>query len=219
MSQNAETVTARGWSTPPNSLVRLFIDVANTEDLPDLHDALYSLVDSPSPIDIRTRWRDSCADIAVNLSPSVQQFLGSPKNEFRSFLDNYDLLRRGQEVVKTLARRYRDKGPAESPLTVFDPKFSADFPISIEVNLVPDEKGRLALTEPDQILSAFVGIPADRIRSCEICKRYFWALRLNSECCSQRCRKRFNQRNSRAARGRSRRKRDTEKNPNHHPAK
>jgi hypothetical protein len=76
--------------------------------------------------------------------------------------------------------------------------FSVDRPVSVSATLTVDQSGRLALSE-DQLFSLFVGLPADRIRSCAICTKLFWARRTNSECCGQTCRKTFNQRNSRRA--------------------
>jgi len=51
--------------------------------------------------------------------------------------------------------------------------------------------------------AALAAIPANQrhhIRSCAICRQIFWAARVTSECCSLRCRKTYNQRNSRAHR-------------------
>jgi hypothetical protein len=70
--------------------------------------------------------------------------------------------------------------------------------IRCNARLVIDPNGRLALR--DALLDALIGVPAERIRSCVVCDRIFWAARINSECCSVRCRKTHNQRNSRKAR-------------------
>lgn len=49
-------------------------------------------------------------------------------------------------------------------------------------------------------ISAIKAVCADRVRQCAICGNPFWALRVNSECCTEKCRKTYNQRNSRAHR-------------------
>jgi hypothetical protein len=65
------------------------------------------------------------------------------------------------------------------------------------VDLVVNQDGRIEISK-HPVLDALVGVrAADRIKSCAICKRIFWAPRINSECCSLMCRKTYNQRNSR----------------------
>ena len=199
--QVAKTVTERGRSKPPNRLLPLLIDVANQGDLPDVTKP-YDAIDDPGnrsihPWDV---WIRICAKAAATLSPEARAFVGSPE-DLQQFLSRYGLLVSAREVLRSLADRY--KAAVKTSLTVYDQSLSAHLPVSVTVNLVIDESGLLTRSD-DPLLSAFVGVPADRIRACEICNRIFWAPRVNSECCQEKCRKSYNQRNSR--RNRQRRK-------------
>jgi hypothetical protein len=186
---------------PPNPLLPLLIEMANVGELPDPFEAIYPPPSDASDDDLRKLWIKSCADLAATLPPPARAYLGSPEEDVRKFSANYEFLVSGQQIVRALAQRYSDGTESKLPLTAFDSKFSADFPISRESDLILDEKGSLAHTD-DPVLSAFKGV-ADRIRCCKICGRFFWAPRGTSECCPTKCRKTYNQR--------IRRKRDREK--------
>jgi hypothetical protein len=114
------------------------------------------------------------------LSDTARAFLGEPDDVHR-FRDRYDALVSAQKILPSLADRNDD----------FE---SSGF--SVPVKLYRDQ-GVIAAS--GTFLAALEGTEADRIRRCEICERIFWAPRINSACCTQKCRKNFNKRESRAA--------------------
>lgn len=191
-------MTVRGESKANEDLQR-FIDVANTDPrVPDIHELFYGAIDAPGrdeSVSERELWVKVCAEIVPTLSPATRGFLGPPE-ELGQFLNRYALLVSARDVLRGLADRYRSKIARKTFLTVYDKSFSADLPVSVTVNLVVNEDGFLSQSD-ERLLAALVGVRADRIRSCEVCNRLFWAPRVNSECCSERCRKTFNQRTSR----------------------
>jgi hypothetical protein len=191
MVKNATTVTSRGQSRPPGEIARLIELVNADRELPDVNELINEAHDAS---------RDALQRIFEErikiLSPATREFLGSPRKDLQRFFRQHELLTSARQVLRTIAARY---GSNANNLKVYDPRFSADFPISVTVDLVIDKAGRLALSDAP-LFSALVGIHADRIRACAVCNRVFWAVRVNSECCSERCRKTHNQRNSRRTR-------------------
>ncbi len=209
--KRAETVTHRGEAAAPAALA-LFIELVNAQgELPDVHDALHNAMDKPenSSTSPRDLWIRICGQIAAGLSRETRGFLGSAEALPR-FLERYALLKSAREVLSGIAERYRGDPNAHcsspSELMIHDEQFSAEVPFSVSVNLVINEHGRLAVSE-NPILNALRNVRADRIRFCAICSRIFWAPRSNSECCSERCRKTYNQRCSRENRRLRKRKR------------
>lgn len=55
-----------------------------------------------------------------------------------------------------------------------------------QAQIIVDEDGTLSVAN-DKFASAVDGVEARRIRLCEICKRIFWAGRINQPCCSTAC--------------------------------
>jgi hypothetical protein len=49
-----------------------------------------------------------------------------------------------------------------------------------------DEEGRLRI-ERTQLLRAIEGVEIGRIRICDICRKFFWAGRIDQSCCSHKC--------------------------------
>jgi hypothetical protein len=92
---------------------------------------------------------------------------------------------------KTAARPAEPPAPAPAAATAIPP------PVLPPPSKPAPRPGR-GLAKPPQIVAR--ALNANRIRACRICQRIFWAPRAKSECCSQRCRKVYNQRNSRARR-------------------
>lgn len=211
MRKSTETVTHRGQGKPPKGIAQ-FIELVNAEglyqrELPDVYKAWYAATDDPesasvSPHDL---WVKACAKIAAAFCPATRAFLGPPA-KLQSFLDRYEQLKSAREVLVGMARWHRLQSPAHPSkpmdhLVIHDDQLSVDVPHSVGVNLRINEKGVLVLAASgNTLLDALVGVRADRIRSCAICGRIFWARRVNSECCSERCRKTYNQRNTRQAR-------------------
>lgn len=186
MQKQRKTVTVRGPSEPPEEIARL-IELVNADSkLPDVH----AMMDNFSTPD---RYVTELEESIAGVSPETRAFLGSPRKDLQHFFAQHQLLTSAREVLGSIAERYRSKA---NDLKVHDPRFSADFPISVTVQLVIDKTGRFALSDAP-LFSALVGVPADRIRECAVCGRLFWAARTNSECCREKCRKTYNQRNSR----------------------
>ncbi len=80
----------------------------------------------------------------------------------------------------------------KNPNTFFD---WFNFPLTLSATVVRDASGKLQ----EKGLAALIGKFDDsRLRSCENCKRVFWAKRKESETCSPRCLNAFNVRRYRA---------------------
>jgi hypothetical protein len=88
--------------------------------------------------------------------------------------------------------------------------------LSYRIN-IPLPKGNITSFPPDRIVldfdeddqlqfavdefsKALEGVDVYRIRKCEICKKVFWAGRLDKKCCSKKCNNVFNVRRSRERR-------------------
>jgi len=208
MRKDAKTVTGslnRGQSKAPDSLSR-FIELVNRDglfdkELPDVYqECCAEVIGSGSGSPPRDIWVKVCQKVARSLSGQTREFLGAP-GDLSEFLDRYALLKSARGVLLALAKRYRElRGTCSpGPLMVRSAELSRDVPFEAKVSLAIDRNGDLIVPEVP-LLDALKGIRADRIRSCEICSRIFWAPRINSECCSEKCRKAYNQRNSRMSR-------------------
>jgi hypothetical protein len=132
-------------------------------------------------------------------SAETREYLGAPEN-IGAFLANYRLLESAQSVLVGIAKRNSlgrreigksgDSNANQTSLTalLLVPR--------LDIYLAVDSDGRFTVPQ-DSLLNILLGVRADRIRSCAICGRIFWARRINSECCQETCRKTYNQRNSR----------------------
>jgi hypothetical protein len=200
MRQRAKTVTHRGQSAPPENLAR-FIEWANFFR----REAAMPEQDRVSPLFILATMRDrrtqdelmermgTIPGFSQEVLPHVlERWKKSPTFETRVWASQLAELERASQTLEDIAARNR-RGTDEKPSF-----------IQCKARLVVDASGRLALR--DTLLDALIGVPAERIKICAICDAIFWAPRVNSECCNTRCRKIYNQRNSRAARRDLRRK-------------
>jgi hypothetical protein len=210
MRKLAKPVTQRGQSKPPKGLAR-FIELANMKLDRPLDDASLvfdSAVRDPSKtVKLPDVWEGICAETASTLPPEARAFLG-PAADIHGFVTNYMTLGYARKLLPAIAR---PKWPVaeNTSKAVSYPEFKkiqrarSGLPMGVlcqaSVDLVVDGRGQLGLSQ-NPVLEALVGVRADRIRSCNICNCVFWAPRVNSECCSEHCRKTYNQRNSRAAR-------------------
>jgi hypothetical protein len=171
-------VTERGQSKPPSPELAQFITLVNEEQKLD---------------DIASWVRDLSANGAASLSKKLKfetrKFLG-PTIDLRQFRINCELLLTAKEVLSGLAAR-TDEGERQG----LDGDGSGSLSIPTKVNLYVDHDGSIAAS--GTFLNAIRGAKADRIRKCEVCDHIFWAARTTSRCCDQRCRKVWNQRNSR----------------------
>ena len=143
------------------------------------------------------------------LSPNAA-YLGPPSGV--EFTEKYQVLRDAGQVFSALAKRAARLGEFKD-LMIDDADLPGlAYPFWMSVKFTVNQDGLLS-TSDNPLLDALNGVRADRIRSCAVCKRIFWAPRVNSECCCETCRKTFNQRNSREARrkGASRQKHRSKK--------
>jgi hypothetical protein len=209
MRQTAKTVTERGQSKPPQALAG-FIELVNVERLfeRELPDPFAAALFDPRNTSMPPRdvYIEHCEKAAASLSPETRAFLG-PASDLEVFPVKYQLLKSARAVLLGIARR-NEAGSREhsSELMLRDAQFpGVDIPFAVFVNLVVNEHGEFSISTPP-VLAALIGVRADRIRSCAICGRIFWAPRINSECCRPRCRKTYNQRHSRENRRLRRRK-------------
>ena len=165
-------VTMRGQSKPPADLAVL-IDAANSvEKLPQYSEELFS----GDGVAVRNKLEA--------LGPEARAFLGEPDNA-EEFRNSYDALQSAQEILPRLATQARDESGFIST------------PFSVPVNLYIDAAGIIGAS--GTFINALQGVPLDRIAKCAVCPKIFWKPRVNSECCDEKCRKRYNKRNSRAA--------------------
>lgn len=184
-----KTVTRRGQSKPPSGL-KVLIDMANMpERLPETGE-LYA----NTGINLRL------SKFLKSLNKEQREYLGSPTDR-EEFRDRYDAFRSAQEVLPMLAKsKISQRGD-------FDLDAGVMRLPPISVNLYATQGGLLASS--GTFINSLEGVPSNRIRSCAVCKLVFWAPRENSECCSEKCRKTFNKRNSRSARKRLQQKKSS----------
>ena len=142
----------------------------------------------------------------------TSQGKGEPVLLIHGFVANYRALEYARKLLPAIARQKWPLAENTSKALSYEEfqkiqSAQSGLPMGVlcqaSVDLVVDGHGKIELSK-NPVLEALVGVRADRIRSCKICKRVFWSPRVNSECCSQRCRKTFNQRSSREARRRRR---------------
>ena len=214
--KSAKTVTRRGHSKPPEELAR-FIELVNLERLyeQDLRDprnpvpALYDALRKGAPIPPRDflDWeREGVRNTVARLAPKTRKFLGPPE-DLMQFYERWERLKSAGQVLCAIAEWPRGK---TGELLVLDRRFGVRFPARASVGIRIDEHGQGEI-QKDPFLEALIGARLDHIRACAICRRIFWAPRFNSECCRKQCRKTYNQRESRANRkGSSRRRRKGE---------
>jgi hypothetical protein len=210
MRKGAKPVTQRGQSRPPKGLAR-FIELANMQLDPPLDDA--SLVfdsavrDSSKTVKLRDFWVGICEETASRLPPEARAFLG-PAADVHGFVTNYRTLGYARQLLPAIARQKWQVAENTSKAFSYEEfkkiqRARSGLPMGVlcqaSVDLVVDGRGQIGLSK-NSVLEAMVGVRADRIRACNICQRVFWAPRINSECCSQHCRKTYNQRSSREAR-------------------
>ena len=170
-----KTVTQRGQSKTSSDLA-ILIDAANRDQqLPD-----------PKELFSGTKHLFRISKFLKSLSAKTRAFLGEPNN-VELFRDRYDALRSAQQILPSLAEEWPDDEPSGPGFTSLP---------SVGVNLYIDN-GMIAAS--GTFLNALQGVRADRIRRCNVCRNIFWAPRVNSECCTEKCRKTYNKRNSRAA--------------------
>ena len=187
-------MTNRGQSSPPENLAR-FIKWANFFR----REAAMPEKDRISPLSILATMpeRRTQDELIKRMGPIpgfsqevrphiLERWKKSPTFKASVWASQLAELERASQTLADIAARNRPGKDEE-------PSF-----IQCKARLVVDASGRLALR--DALLEALIGIPAERIRLCAICDAIFWAPRANSECCNTRCRKVYNQRNSRAAR-------------------
>jgi hypothetical protein len=176
--------------------------------LPDVSVVFDSVVRDPSKtIKLPDFWVKVCEQTASELPPEARAFLG-PTLDIRKFVANYRTLGYVRELLPAIAGQRWEVAENTSKASSYKEfkriqRVRRGLPMRVlckaSVDLVVDGDGRLGLSK-NTALDVLVGVRADRLRSCEICKRVFWAPRVNSECCSERCRKTYNQRMSRKAR-------------------
>lgn len=65
--------------------------------------------------------------------------------------------------------------------------FLSSSELSIAAELDIDDRTGLITLRRDERLSALIGVQADRLRECEICRLVFWARQDNMVACSARC--------------------------------
>ncbi len=202
---SAGTVTRRGDSKPTPDLARL-IDLVNEErELPDIRELFYKEDSGHERGRSRTQrdvWIEICSKIAESLKPSTREFLGEPSN-LEKFIDRYGALRSAQQTLPVIAQQRDGEEQCDYDLSGFT---SVAFPVDVNFFL---QNGVIAAS--GTLTNTLVGVRADRIRRCAVCGNFFWARRINSACCSERCRKTYNQRNSRSARRAMSRKRSAKK--------
>jgi len=207
MVKASKTVTRRGHSKPPADLAR-FIELVNAErlferQLPDLllvtlNDDLHFSAErynSMSPLD---RYHEHCKALSARLSARTRAYLGPPSD--KEFTEKYLRLWDAGRVLSAIAKCSAGLRERGGSLMISDARFPGQaLPFSVAVDLVVNEDGLFTASD-NPLLGALRGVRADRIRSCAVCRRIFWAPRVNSECCCESCRKTYNQRNSRQAR-------------------
>lgn len=118
------------------------------------------------------------------MTAQMRRYLGDLDNR-GELLERYDALHCAQEILPSIA-----DGPH------YEPEGLTLIPGSTMVSLYTMDG---IIGASGCFLNAIQGVPVDRIRRCAICSKIFYRRRKASECCSERCRKTYNKRRSRAA--------------------
>jgi len=205
-------VTHRGQSAPREAL-KVLIELVNLEELFDPSTTLpnsYHPQSDPSVRIYAIDWHrerslqlEHHRKIADTVKPPTREYLGPVED--MAFQARYRTLLYAGDLLRAIARNQYKSAERLEPLMQAD-----QLPFSIITDLVLDENNKIVLGD-NVLLRALLGVPADRIRSCAICRHIFWAARVNSDCCTERCRKTYNQRNSRQSRRELISKRNTKK--------
>jgi hypothetical protein len=164
-------VTPRGKAKITPAL-DVMISVAN---LPDKLPPLVAILGEGNEVQLKA--------LLKSFSKQQLAFLGSV-TEQDVFMDRYSTLQSAQKTLRMLAERedYSFAGLGCLP--------------PAQVNLYLDN-GLIAASSA--FLNEIIGQHPDSFRQCKMCPNMFFAQRTNSQCCSEKCRKRFNKRNSRNA--------------------
>jgi hypothetical protein len=204
MRIDAETVTRRGQSKAPIPLAQ-FIEAANVNPGHEYVDIgeLVAAVDR----DARRRPErrnpllvDRCSALLAELPQPAREFIGRP-DDLRVFCQKYRELKLARETLLaiTLQSRKAVSFAEHKAIRQIAGRLRERLPfVSVSVDLVENQRGEIQRVPG--LLEALEGTSVDRIRACAICSAIFWATRRNSDCCTEKCRKTYNQRNSREAR-------------------
>jgi hypothetical protein len=202
MAKNADMV-----SKPPEPLAT-FISILSADPfiergIPGLTAAVWDAIDDPAAPPNSSReelGRRVFSDIVNTFSLETRSFLGPVGDP--GFNRRYDMLYDAGQTLRAIAEHNRDpnKGGFERPeaLGILQNYGFGEIPFWVTVGLTVGRNGRIQVAK-NPLLEAFVDVPVDRIRTCAICDRLFWAIRVNSECCSRKCTNTYNQRSRRRA--------------------
>ncbi len=188
-------MTNRNQSKPPEALARLIELVNGEPELPDISQLLRDAEEQSDKVqsvgisNVRIR---TCSEVARKLSDAARVYLGPPA-QLQDFLDRYGCLYSASQALAALADQNLRKGSSGD--YVGGTLAFVDVPFPVGVNFYRNKAGLIAAS--GTFMNALLGARADHIRRCKVCAKLFWAARQNSECCSEKCRKTFNQRNSR----------------------
>lgn len=108
------------------------------------------------------------------------------------WLSRYERVKKVKNFLSSLAFIGRSFYSAKKDFSNFDLLNLDDLMFNIYI----DENGILCKKE-FIVLEYLIGIDVRRIRECKICHNFFWANRIDRQCCTKKCADVFNQRNSR----------------------
>lgn len=187
MNESTGTVTVYKKSRASEALQEL-IDLVNTFPLdfqpPPLYEKAFVAAKASPSKAIQDVWEEVWSEVGALFSPAARSFLGRPVKDMPGFVTRYYLLESARTALRDLAEQQRVT--------------------RIGVTLTVDKRGVLEIPR-ESLLFVLLDVPVVRIKACRICRRIFWAPRINSECCSTKCRKVHNQRQSRENRRQKRR--------------
>jgi hypothetical protein len=128
---------------------------------------------------VRENWEAAYHRVIQNLPDQVREFIG-PVDEkpLEEIAERYSSYITARKVLVAIARNNAKPRQFSMP-----PEAKG---IEITVSLTTDAKGRI-LFSTKELLAALTKVEMSRIRQCPICKRIFWAGRIDQKCCNSQC--------------------------------
>jgi hypothetical protein len=167
----------------PENLQRL-IELANSipvdREFPDTSEVLSKAPAGLNIAELRALCLREFEVFPEDQFPAFRNFIGPVKPERLSILsETCDFLRGARETLKAIARL--DKADVTGKDIPLPEKV-----VAFSLGWKTDERGIITMKQGD-VSKAIVGVEAARIRLCPVCKRIFWAGRIDQPCCTRGC--------------------------------
>lgn len=140
-------------------------------------------------------WRNYKNEIdrkIVEMQDCEKEFCEAKFNLTRIWFERYENRKQLKKLLTRLTFIARNYDSANKELHIFE-FVGLDGLLS---KIYVDDNGILRKKD-DIILQTLIGLNITRIRQCAICRNFFWANRIDRQCCAKKCADVHNKRNSR----------------------